>query len=172
MDNEAMDRRPFEGLLEWLVGHDVEYEVHEHPLAFSAAGTARAEGVDARTFAKVLGVETDDGRRALLVLDAVDRLDIAKATRELEARQVRLLTEAELAAVTPGCVPGAVPAVGELFGLPMRADTAVRDDPAISFNAGTHRHTVRVDRPAWERATGVRYADLAMDDPDRPAWAS
>ena len=64
-----------------------------------------------------------------------------------------------------------MPAVGPLFGIAMVADHAVRQDAAISFNAGTHRHSVRVDRTSWERACGVLYADLAADS-GSPAWAS
>ena len=163
--------RPHAGLLEWLATHGVDHEVHEHPEAFTARGTAGAEGVDPATFAKVVAVATDDGRSALLIVDAIDQVDLHKARRALDAGDVRLLSEPDAAALAPGCAIGAVPGVGALFGLPMLADFAVRDDPVISFNAGTHRHTVRVDRAAWERATGVVYADLALDDDVRPTWA-
>lgn len=162
---------PHAGLLEWLTDRHVDFEVHEHPEAFSAARTAEADGVDARTFAKVVAVVTDDGRNVLIVLDATDRADLHKVREVLGAKHVRLLSEAEIEALVPGFEPGATPAAGGLFGLPMIADFAVRDEPEISFNAGTHRHSVRVDRVAWERATGVRYADLAAGAEDRPAWA-
>ena len=172
MKTQAAVSGPLESLQVWLTEGDVDFDVHEHDEAFSATSTALAEGVDVRTFAKVVGVATDDGRSALLVLDADDRLDLAKACLALDAPHVSLLSEAAFATLTPGCLPGAVPAVGSLFGLPMIVDLAVRDRAEISFNAGTHRHSVRVDRRAWERAAAVRYADLAADDPDRPAWAS
>ncbi|HEU0235044.1 MAG TPA: YbaK/EbsC family protein [Candidatus Limnocylindrales bacterium] len=162
--------RPHGGLLAWLADRGIEHEVHTHPESFTARATADAEGVDPRTFAKVVAVATADGRHVLLVLDASDRVDLRKARRALETDDVRLLTEAELAAVVPDCEAGALPAVGPLFGLPMVADFAVRDDPEISFNAGTHRASVRVDRAAWEAAAGVVYADLAADD-EVPAWA-
>jgi Ala-tRNA(Pro) deacylase len=162
--------RPYAGLLEWLERHDVEHEVHEHPEAFTARGTARAEGVDPRTFAKVVAVGTDDGRTILLVVDAEDRVDLHKARRAIGAGDLRLLSEVELAALAPGCELGAVPAVGELFGLPTIADHAVRDDLEISFDAGSHRFSVRVDRAAWERAAGVTYADLADERDAAPAW--
>ena len=119
---------PHAGLLDWLREHGVDHEVHEHAQAFTAASTARAEGVDARTFAKVVGVVADDGRKALLIVDAPDRLDLHKARQVLRARDVRLLTEPELAALAPGCDAGALPAVGPVFGLPMFADYAVQDD--------------------------------------------
>ena len=66
---------------------------------------------------------------------------------------------------------GAMPAVGTLLGLPMYVDFAVQDDPEISFNAGTHRYSVRVDRAEWERAAQVHYADLAVQVDARPVWA-
>ena len=168
---DAVSVRPPVALLDWLREHAVEHEIHEHVEAFTAAGTARAEGVGPRTFAKVVGVQTDDGQRALCVLDAPDRLDLHKAREALAAHDVRLLSEPELTQLAPGYEAGAIPAIGALFGVPIVADYAVGDDPEISFNAGTHRHSVRVDRVLWEQAAAVKYADLALDADDRPAWA-
>ena len=163
--------RPDRGLLDWLASHDVEYEIHEHDPAFTARGVAGADGVDPRTFAKVVGIMTKEGRNVLLILDATDLVDLHKARRVLTTADVRLLTEAELAALAPGCEVGAIPAVGSLFGLPMFADYAVREERDISFNAGSHRFSARVERAGWERACGLVYADLAADTDTRPAWS-
>ena len=162
--------RPYAPLLDWLTRHGVQHQVHEHAQTFTAAGTALAEGVDPRTFAKVVGVAGPLGRPVLLVLDASDRLDLAKAADAVDS-EVRMLTERELARIAPGCAPGALPPVGELFDVAVRADHAVAMDDWISFNAGSHRFTVRVDRRAWERAADVVYADLAVERDGRPAWA-
>jgi Ala-tRNA(Pro) deacylase len=170
MNTDISLDRPYQPLLDWLDGHGVRYEVHEHERAMTARGAALAEGVDPRTFAKVIGVRTDDGRTALVVLDATDHLDLSKARGVLGAQRVRLLTETELEELAPDCAVGAMPAVGSLFGAPTYADEAVREDPEISFNAGTHRSSVRVDRAAWEGACGVTYGDLAVDTEWRPAW--
>ena len=170
MSASATLDRPYPGLLDLLASHDVEYEIHEHDPAFTARATATAEGVDPRTFAKVVGVATRDGRNVLIVLDATDHLDLHKAGRALGASNARLLTEAELTALAPGCEVGAIPAVGSLFGLATYADYAVRDDPEISFNAGSHRFSARVERASWERACEVVYADLAVESDSRPAW--
>lgn len=161
--------QPYPRLIDWLRTHHIEYEVHEHELAFTARATAAAEGVDPHTFAKVVGLEADDGRKVLAILDATDQLDLDKARRALGAGDIRLLTEDELTVLAPGCEAGAIPAVGALFGLAMYADHAVREDPEISFNAGSHRFCTRVQRSAWERAADVAYADLAARG-DRPAW--
>lgn len=171
MNTETALDRPYQPLLDWLAAEGVEYEIHQHDRAFTARATAAAEGVDPRTFAKVVVVASDEGRAAIIVLDATDHLDLRKARHVLGAREVRLLTESQIAALAPGCEVGALPAVGALFGLPTRADHAVRDDPEISFNAGSHGFSARVDRGHWERACNVIYADLAEDTEEGPAWA-
>ncbi len=163
--------RPLQTLLDWLASHGIEYEIHEHDRAFTATATAAAEGVDPRTFAKVVGLATDDGRKVLVVLDATDHVDLHKAGRFLDTPRARLLTEDEMSALAPGCEVGAIPAVGSLFGIATYADFAVRDDPDISFNAGSHRFSVRVERASWERACDVAYMDLVPDSDKRPAWA-
>jgi Ala-tRNA(Pro) deacylase len=168
--DEAALAGPHRGLLEWLAGHGVDYEIHEHPTTFTARETARADHVNPAAFAKAIGVVTDDGRRALVVLDADDHLDLLKARRVLGARHVRLMTESELTESCPGCDVGATPAVGAIFGLPMHVDEAIREVPVLTFHAGSHRYTVHVDRQAWERALGITYAALAERRGLEPAW--
>ncbi len=163
--------KPHVGLLAWLAGHDIEYELHEHPVTITALQMARAEHVDPRRVAKTLVVDLGDGRRALVVLDAADRLDLAKAARALEAERVRLLTEDELAELAPTVELGTLPPVGALFGLPVRVDHALHAESTITFPAGSHRFAVLVDRAAWEDAAGVVYADLAETADRGPAWA-
>ena len=159
------------GLLDWLGRHHVEFELHEHPLTFTARETARAEGVDPSTFAKVVGVITSDGRRALLVVESDDHVDLLKARHLLGAGHVRLLKEDELVELAPDCAVGTIPPVGELFDVPVYADHAIREGPEISFHAGSHRHAVRVDRAEWERSGNVTFGDLAVDREGIPAWA-
>lgn len=160
---------PFPPLLRWLIEHDVDHEVHEHPETIRARDTARAEGIDPRRFAKTV-VLMADVEPALAVVDAADRVDLGKAGAFLAADSVRLATEAELAALAPDCEVGTIPPIGALFGLRVVADHAIHDDDEISFHAGSHRFTMHVDRAGWERAGHVEYADLA-DTSDRPAWS-
>ena len=163
--------RPYQPLLDWLADQRIEYEIHPHDATFTARATATAEGVDPRTFAKVVVVATHDGATVFVVLDAIDQLDLHKVRHALGTSEARLLTEPQLTALAPGCEVGAIPAVGSLFGLPTYADFAVRDDPEISFNAGSHRFSARVERARWERACQVIYADLAKDADADPVWA-
>lgn len=160
---------PHAGLLHWLAAKHVEYELREHPETFTAEATARVEHMDPRRFAKVVGLAANDGRRVLVVVDAPDHVDLTKARRVIGAGDVRLMTEAEFAGLVPDCEPGTVPPIPDLFGLPAYADFALRDTPVIAFHAGSHRYSVHLDRVAWERTSGVAYADVAVED-DAPVW--
>jgi Ala-tRNA(Pro) deacylase len=168
-DQDVFDR-PHQGLIDWLEANAVDYEIHAHPTTYTARETARAEHVSPATFAKAIGIVTDDGRKALFVLDAADHLDLLKARHVLGAAHVRLMTEEELGESCPGCEVGATPAVGAMFGLPMHVDEAIRDIPVLTFQAGSHRFTAHVERKAWERAAGVTYEALAERRILEPAW--
>lgn len=161
--NTMVSKGPMKSLLRWLDDKRVDYEVHEHPRSLTALATARAEGVDPKTFGKVVWVRTDEGKDALIVIDAEDHLDLRKAREVLKSSKVTLLEEAEIEALAPECDSGAMPAVGDLFGVSTYADFAIAKQPEVSFNAGSHAFAVRVDRAAWEEALGVVYADLAAD---------
>jgi Ala-tRNA(Pro) deacylase len=169
MSPSTVIEQPDPRLATWLASHGIEFEIHPHDPAYTARDTARAEGVDPHTFAKVVGLAGPHGN-VMVVLDATDQLAIHKV-KELLGGDARLLTEGELSDLAPDWEVGAMPAIGPLFGLATYADYAVRDDPEISFNAGSHRLSARVDRSAWEQACEVTYADLAADPDGRPAWA-
>jgi Ala-tRNA(Pro) deacylase len=157
-------------LMTWLDSEGIEYELHEHERSLTALATARAEGVDPRSFEKVVWVRSAEGGDALMVVDSNDHLDLKKAREVLKSGRVKLVPEEEIEKLAPDCDPGAMPAVGSLFGIPTFADLAVREDPQVSFNAGSHTVAVRVDRVAWEEALGVIYADLATTTWREPAW--
>ena len=149
-------------LITWLDDHAVPYELHEHPLAYTASATAHAEGVSEHSFAKVVGVGTADGSRVLAVVDAGDHVDFVRLAAFLGTEWAALLTERMLEEILPDCEAGAIPPIPEIARVEVVADEAVRNDPRISFNAGSHRTAVRVDREAWERAAGIRYGSFAL----------
>lgn len=147
---------PYPPLIAWLESHHIPYEVHEHRMTYTAVETAHAEGTDPMTFAKVVGVRTSEGSNALVVVDASDQVDLALLRDAMDVAWVALLGEEDLRALLPDCDVGTVPPIPELVKVPVYVDESVRADKKISFHAGSHRYTVRVDRAAWEREADVR----------------
>ena len=96
------------------------------------------------------------------MLEASDKVDLNAVARLLDTDRVRLLTEVELLDLAPACDVGALPPIGDLFGVPFYADAALLDVERITFHAGSHRHAVRMGRRDWERTARVRYGDIAL----------
>ena len=163
---------PMVTLLDWLGAHGLDYDLHEHPLAETALETAEAEGIDPQRFVKVLGVARPDGRWILAALEASQHLDLVAAAAAVGCERVRLLTEGELAQVGGACEVGALPPIGDLFGVPIYADERLREHERLTFPAGSHRHAVRLARSDWERAARVRYARLATSSSRRSSFVA
>src|SRR5262249_27973009 len=58
--------------------------------------------------------------------------------------QLRLATEAEFADAFPECELGAIPPIGELFGVPLWVDDSLGREAETVFSAGTHHETVHL----------------------------
>jgi Ala-tRNA(Pro) deacylase len=70
------------------------------------------------------------------VLPGSRRVDNARLRAILGTRTLRFATPEELWSLT-GCVPGAVPPFGNLFGLPVLVDEELARREQIVFNAGS-----------------------------------
>src|SRR3990172_12537374 len=107
-----------EELEAYLRESKVPFEAEYHAVAYTAQEVAAAEHVPGRMLAKVVMV-MGDGKLSMLVLPAPARVDLARATASLGAKEVRLAHEDEVADRFPGCEGGAMPPFGTLFDLPV-----------------------------------------------------
>lgn len=137
-----------ERLRSYLQENGVAFEEHEHRKAFTAQEVAAAERIPGRMLAKPVMVLAD-GRLAMLVVEAPQRVDLDRARAALGAAEVRLAREDEFAEAFPDCEPGAMPPFGNLYDVPVYVDRAVTRNDRLVFQAGAHTRTM-----------SVRYADL------------
>ena len=87
----------------------------------------------------------DDGFH-MMVLPANRVVDFQEVRLTLGLSHARLATEDELNRLFPDCELGAMPPMGNLYGMPVYADESLAEQEEITFNAGTHRELVRM---AW-----------------------
>lgn len=133
------------------------FQLHHHnSVAYSAQEVAQLEQVPGQLVAKVV-MAFSDQRLVMFVLPGPHWLDIAKAASELGAKEVRLATEDEIGPYFPDCELGAMPPLGNLYGIPVYVDRALLEDRTIYFQAGTHQDIVEM-----ELADFVRLADAAV----------
>jgi Ala-tRNA(Pro) deacylase len=150
-------------LREYLDQHHVRYEMLSHPQAFTAQETAAAQHVHGRELAKVVIVRSG-GDFAMIVLPAPARVDLQRAAVVLDEPRLALATEDEFASLFPGCEVGAMPPLGNLYGLPVWVDRELGKDEYIVFNAGTHTQTIRMRYADFARLVVPTVASLAEDD--------
>lgn len=146
-----------ERLEAYLRANGVAFSVHQHPAAYTAQAVAEREHIPNQLMAKVVVVVVD-GELVMLVLPTSRRVDLAAVGSLLDAREVRLANEAELATAFPDCEIGATPPFGNMYGLRVYADQALIDDPILYFQAGTHMVALSVAYADYARLVGPTIA--------------
>jgi Ala-tRNA(Pro) deacylase len=123
-----------ERLLTWLRERGARFRLMEHAPVFTSEEASRVRGTPIEAGAKALVLQADD-RVVHVVLPGHRRVDNARLRAVLGTRTLRFATPEELIALT-GCVPGAVPPFGNLFGLPVFLDEELAQREEMAFNAG------------------------------------
>jgi Ala-tRNA(Pro) deacylase len=144
----------------YLRDNQVPYQTQHHPTAFTAQAVAESEHISGRLLAKVVMVVAD-GDLVMLVLPATRRVDVAQVAALLDAREVRLAEENEFAATFPDCDLGAMPAFGNLYGVPVYVDKTLAEDETIYVQAGTHTDTISLTYADFARLVNPKVADFA-----------
>jgi prolyl-tRNA editing enzyme YbaK/EbsC (Cys-tRNA(Pro) deacylase) len=161
MGIEAKGGAPLETTTAYLDQNGVAYEVIEHDERFTAAGEARAAGVEPENAAKTLLLRDAEGYE-LVVMPASERLDLKKVRKALD-RDMRLATEQEMEADFGQFELGALPPLGPMLPAPELVDPRTLDHDRILCNAGDHRHSVLVDPRELVRVGDAKVADVCED---------
>ena len=125
-----------ERLERFLRERGARFRIMEHAPVFTSEEAARVRGTPIESGAKALVFLAGD-RPVHVALPGARRVDNARLRAVLGSRTLRFATQAELLALT-GCVPGAVPPFGNLFGLPALVDEALAERSEIAFSAGSN----------------------------------
>jgi Ala-tRNA(Pro) deacylase len=139
-------------LRDYLEGRGVEFEVVEHPHADSAKQAALAAHVPGEQMAKpvLLG---DDDSYLLAVIPATHRLELGRLNQVM-ARSLEVLPESEVAATFSDCERGAIPAIGEPYGVDVLVDPDLMHQPDVYFESGDHKHLVHLNGEVFRQLMG------------------
>ena len=131
-----------EHLKSYLDKKGIPYDVIKHPRAESASGNAQAARLPGDSVLKSVVVHCDDGYM-LAVVPSTHRLELG-TLEDLIDRPVGLATEQEITTLFADCKQGAVPAVGEPYGLPVMLDDSVEEADDLFFEGGDHESLIHV----------------------------
>lgn len=146
---------------EYLDKEHVNYEVLEHDLAFTAMEVAEAQHEPGRRVVKSIIVIVD-GKRMMCVLPATQRIDFKKFKEIFHANKVELASEGMVASLFPQYEVGAMPPFGHLVGLKLYADSSLKENESIAFNAGSHTAMLRIKFQDFVRLTDPVFADFGV----------
>ena len=127
----------------------VEYEVIAHPYADNGLATAASAQIPPEKLAKSIMLE-DEGGYLMAVCPASRRIKLGELYREIN-RRLEFADETELGDVFGDCVLGAVPPVGDLYGIDVVVDNELFMQPDIYFEAGDHVELIHVSVDNFEK---------------------
>ena len=129
-------------LEEYLESREIAYDVLEHPRTTTAKHAAEAAHVPGEQVAKpvLLG---DEHSYLLAVIPATHRLELDRLN-QMFARSLEFLPEEEVEATFSDCERGAIPAIGEAYGVDVVVDPALTQQPDVYFESGDHKHLIHM----------------------------
>jgi len=136
---------PTEDITLYLDREEVAYELIPHRHTETANEEAVAVGVPPEEIAKTVILASDHHGYVRAVIPASERLDLHKVRHVLGLPdELRLATEAELAAAYPGFELGAVPPFGGPGGDRTVVDRRLAKRDTVVLEAGSHDESVRM----------------------------
>ena len=143
----------------YLEESGVPFSVSSHAPAFTAQEEAAALHVPGKVVAKAVVVRANN-ELLLAVLPSPSRVNIQKLEQVL-GMPVRLANEQEFEGLFPECETGAAPPFGPLFSMRVLVDKSLAKEEDIIFSAGTHKESVRMHYPDFERLSGSQVCSFA-----------
>jgi Ala-tRNA(Pro) deacylase len=137
---------------DFLAEHQIGYELRSHPHTASSIDSAKSAHVPAARLAKAVVLKDECGY-LIAALPSSRHVAGASLGKALHRHALRLATEWEVATLFADCNFGAVPPIGEPYGLALVVDEALDGEPDVYFEAGDHEHLVHLSRAEFLRMT-------------------
>ena len=144
-------------LARYLDERGVKYDVVEHSHTATALESARTSHISLDRLAKAVVLKGDDGF-LVAVLPASGHIQFGQLCKQLGA-EVDMASEEQIESIFHDCEPGAVPALGDAYGLKVIVDDSLASEPEIYLEGGDHASLVHVSGRAFqELMAGARHA--------------
>jgi Ala-tRNA(Pro) deacylase len=135
----------------YLLSHDIEYDVIEHELTMTASEAANASHISPGKVAKGVLIKGEDGY--LVAVVPANRRILLGELESCMQEAVGLASEDEAVGILSDCSRGAIPPVGDPYGLDVIVDYALDTLGDVYFEGGDHRTLVHVTDDQFARIT-------------------
>ena len=146
---------PINKIRNYLDSHGVKYILVTHSPAYTSQEVAASAHVSGKEMAKSVVVELD-GRKALAVLPANRKIVIQDLREVTGCEDVKFVPEQDFKELFPDCEIGAMPPLGNLYGMDVYVSPELADQQEIAFNAGSHTDLIRMGYRDFEKLVQPR----------------
>lgn len=131
----------------------IEHEMVTHRHTACSGETAHAAHIEPKQLAKAVLLRSNDDY-VLAVVPASRYVNPAALSRLLGSERMTFANEDEMPYIFRDCETGALPIVGDAFGIKTAVDDALLAQRDVYFEAGDHEHLVHVNHDAFVRLVG------------------
>ena len=147
----------------YLATKNVLYDIVAHQPTKSSMRTAEACRISGDRVAKAV-VLRDEYGYVLAILPASHHIRFSALKSQL-GEDVELASEYEAAELFQDCTRGALPAVGECYGLDMIVDDSIEKQPEVYFEAGDHGTLIHMSHGQFAALTAAaRHGSFSAHD--------
>lgn len=123
-------------LQNFLAQKGIPYDIVAHRHTKAAVDSATTAHVPAENLAKAIVLEDENGY-LMAVVPATHHVNLGKVSKVL-GRRFGLATEPELKSLFADCELGAIPPVGQAYGMDTIVDDSLTECPDVYMEAGDH----------------------------------
>jgi Ala-tRNA(Pro) deacylase len=136
-------------LQRYLDQQGIQYELVSHPHTETSMNAATATHISAAKIAKPVILEDELGY-LMAIVPAHHHVRISEINKLL-GRKMGLATEDEITSLFKDCEAGAIPPVGQAYGLDTIFDDCLGECPDIYLEAGTHEDFIHLDSASYRQ---------------------
>lgn len=139
-------------LAKHLSSCDTEFEIISHPRIVPTSIVAEVNHIKGRNLAKGAVLETKTGELILGVIPSMNRVNFT-ALNALVGDQYHMAPLESVTEIFHDCEFGAIPVLGEPYGVRTIFDEALYDIGPIHFKAGNHSNLIKMRGRAFKACT-------------------
>jgi Ala-tRNA(Pro) deacylase len=138
-------------LQKYLGSENIRYDAIPHQPTMSSTRTAEACHISGDRLAKAVVLRRDGGY-LLAVVPASHHIRLSELRTQF-GDNLELAKESEIDQLFPDCARGAVPAIGQCYGLSLVVDDSIALQPEIYVEAGDHETLLHMDHVQFSHLT-------------------
>ena len=155
-------------LINYLQDRGVEYVLVEHAHTETAKDSARSSSLPAHQVAKAIVLKDTSGY-VLSVIPANRTLEIGWVNDEL-GRDLAIARERDLKDLFEDCEAGAVPALGDAYGMKVIWDDDLEYTADVYIEAGDHEHLIWLERREFKNLMASLPHTIISKDKEVGFW--